>query len=130
MSVQEKNEMSTSLFVKNGRVLVVGVIFFSLFVELILFPLIGNFDIVRLLLTLTLVYFVYEGYNWARILMGILLGLAGILGFITLLTIEYKFSGFLVLIVILEVYYFVGMSILLFSKGAIAFLKHRRARTK
>jgi len=130
MSVQEKNEMSTSLFVKNGRVLVVGVIFFSLFVELILFPLIGNFDIVRLLLTLALVYFVYEGYNWARILMGILLGLAGILGFITLLTIEYKFSGFLVLIVILEVYYFVGMSILLFSKGAIAFLKHRRARTK
>ena len=130
MSIQEKSEVSTPLSEKKGKNLISVVLLISLFGELILFPLMGNFDIVRLLLTLALVYFVYEGYNWARILMGVLLGLAGIVGLIPLLTSEHNFSGFLVLIVILEVYYFVGMSILLFSKSAIASLKHRRERKK
>ena len=130
MSIQEKSDMSKSLSVKKGKILTAVVIFFSLFVELILLPLMGNFDVVRLLLTLALIYFVYEGYSWARVLMGVLFSLAGVLGLFTLLTIERNFSGFLVLLMIMEVYYFVGMSILWFSKSAIAFLKHRRERTK
>ena len=130
MRIEEKSDASASLPDRKGRALVVVVIIFSLLLELILFPLIGNFDIVRLLLTLALVYFVYEGYKWARILMGILLGMAGILGLATFLTSERIFSGFLVLLVVMEVYYFVGMSILLFSKSAKVFLIHRRERIK
>ena len=130
MNIQEKSETSTSLSDKKGKNLISAVLLISLFGELILFPLMGNFDIVRLILTLAMVFFVYEGYNWARILMGVLLGLAGILVSIPLLSLEHNFSGFLVLAVIMGVYYFVGMSILLFSKSAIGFLKHRRERKK
>ena len=130
MSIQEKSETSTSLSDKKGKNLISAVLLISLFGELILSPLMGNFDIVRLLLTLALVYFVYEGYNWARILMGVLLGLSGILVSIPLLTLEQYLSGFLVLAVIMGIYCFVGMSILLFSKSAIVFLKHRRERKK
>ena len=130
MSNQEQIEESISMSDNKGKNLLSIVIFISLFGELVYSPLMGAFDFIRLLITLALVYFVYKGHNWARILMGILLGLAGILGLITLLNLELNFSGYLVLFVLMEVFYFVGMSILLFSKSAIMFLKHRRERTK
>ena len=116
---------------KKGQYLVFVFIFISLFEVLVFSPIMGVFDVGRLLLTAVLVFLVYEGYNWARILAGVLAGLAGVLGIYGLLVSGFgKFGNRTGLVLLMLVLYFVMMAILLFSQNAIAFLEDQKVRMK
>ena len=84
---QEQSVLAPSL--RTGRMLVIAVIAISRLNEVVVSLIdFDSFSFGRFLATVLLLYLLYEGYGWARWLIGALLGLAGLgeiaLGFATI----------------------------------------------
>ena len=125
---QEQSVLAPSL--RTGRMLVIAVIAISLLNEVVVSLLdFDSFSFGRFLATVLLLYLLYEGYGWARWLIGALLGLAGLgeiaLGFATITR-----SPRVWLVIGIALLDLACMVILFFSKTAIAFLEHKKTQPK
>jgi hypothetical protein len=117
--------------IEKGKFLISLVIGLFAFGEIIsLFT--GSFNIGRIILGSLLLFLVYEGYDWARILWGIFSAIGAILGvFGIILVLQRSESwGIVLALALLTIAAFVMMSILFFSKDARAFLETRKRQPK
>ena len=116
----------------DDRILGIGKYFFflviglSIFIELISI-LNGDFHVIRIIIGSFLLFLIYQGYRWARILVGIMTALGGILGIVVVLLFFLKrapLSLYLAYCLIIPLIF--TLTILLFSKHTIAFLESRK----
>ncbi|HLO30027.1 MAG TPA: hypothetical protein VK249_12870 [Anaerolineales bacterium] len=127
----ENNKAANSVTLETGRflfTLVIGLFVFSEFTSL----MVGNFGILRIIISALLLFLVYEGYRWARILLGILAGLGSILGAVAVILLASQDPAWGQLLAILSMTgASVGITfILLLSKSTIAFLEIRKQLSK
>ena len=109
-----------------GKYFFVLVIGLSIFIELISI-LNGDFHVIRIIIGSFLLFLIYQGYRWARILVGIMTALGGILGIVVVLLFFLKrapLSLYLAYCLIIPLIF--TLTILLFSKHTIAFLESRK----
>ena len=123
--------------IQRGRTIVVAIIVstltFSLLVAITYNLHFGPtkilIHIIRFLLAITLLWFLYKGYNWARWVNIVLFTMAGVFTILSGIELMTKFL-FGLTMVIMSVVYLGSASFLLFSSNVTAFLNYQKSKMK